>query len=436
MDALHLARIQFGFTIAFHYLFPISTLGLTFFIVIFETLSLVRKTAIYKSISSFFVGILGLIFAFGVATGLAMPFAFGANWSRFSIFAGSILGTGLSLEAIFAFAFESAFLAILVFGRNKVSPFFYWLSACFVFVGAHLSALLIVAVNSWMQTPDGFAIVNGQAVMTGFLQAFDGPSTVIRFVHVVMGAWITGAFVVTAIGAYYAGKKRFPEFTKALLAVSLPIALIASVVQPVIGHSHILNVLKYNPEKSPAYEGIFKTTKGAILYFAGIPDEKNNVIHFGIGIPYGLSFLESGNPFSTVIGLEEYPHENWPSVNVIFTTFHLMVGLGVLMIVIAAVGVFLLHRKKLFETRAFLQILPWCAVIPYLANELGWMGTEIGRQPWIIYKVLHTSEASSAHLPGWQILSTLSGIGLLHALLFVAVMHFLLRQIKNGPRAS
>jgi cytochrome d ubiquinol oxidase subunit I len=435
MDALVLSRIQFGFTIGFHYLFPVSTLGLTLFIVILETLYFVKKTAVYKSISSFLIGLLGPIFIFGVATGLMMPFAFGANWSRFSIFAGSILGTALSLEAIFAFAIESAFLAILVFGRSKVSPFLYWVSACFVFAGAHVSGLLIVSANSWMQTPDGFTVVNGQAVMTGYLKAFLNPSTLIRFIHVVIAAWITGAFAISAIGAYYAYNRRYPEFAKALLSIALPIAFITSAVQPVLGHSHILNVLKYNPEKSRAYEGIFKTTKGATVYFAGIPDEKNGVIHFGLGIPYGLSFLETGNPFSIATGLEEYPRKNWPPVNIIFTTFHLMVGLGIVMILIAGWGMFMLYRKKIFEARFYLRILPWFVAVPYIVNELGWMGAEIGRQPWIIYNVLHTAEASSANVPAWQVICTLSVIGLLYAALLIIALNYLLRQVKNGPRA-
>ncbi|MBL8026639.1 MAG: cytochrome ubiquinol oxidase subunit I, partial [Fibrobacteres bacterium] len=335
MDALLLARIQFGISIGFHYLFPVTTLGLTLFILITESIYYKKREEQYRIASDFLVKILSLIFTVGVATGLLMPFAIGANWSRYSAFAGAIFGTVITIESITAFALESAFLGILIFGRKKVSPFIYLLSAFFVFFGSHLSAFLIVAANSWMQTPAGFQIVNGEMVVTSLKDAIINHSTLIRFAHVITAAWLTGAFVIAAIAAYYTLKRKFTLLSTLLLKLSLPIALITALAQPMWGHFQIMNVLEYNPEKNAAYEGMFKTTKGATLYSFGIPDEKNETIHFAIGIPYALSLLESGDPFSEVKGLEEYPKEDWPPVNIVFTTFHLMVMLGVVMIAVA-----------------------------------------------------------------------------------------------------
>ncbi len=434
MDALTLSRIQFGVSVGFHYLLPTTTLGLTLFIVIFETLFIRTKKEHFKAASSFLVKILGLIFTIGVATGLLLPFAFGANWARFSAFAGAIFGTALSIEATTAFAFESAFLAIVIFGRNRVSPFIYWLSTICIFLGSHLSGLLIVSANSWLQTPGGFAIENGRIVMTSFFKAFINDSTIIRYIHVVTGAWLTGTFFVLAIAAYFSLKKIHTVFTAAVFKIALPIALVAAALQPLIGHAHIMNVLEHNPEKEAAYEGIFYSVDGAPLYSFGIPDEKNNLIRFGIGIPYGLSLLESGNPKSHVKGLLEYPKENRPPVNVIFTTFHLMVMFGMIMLCIAALGVFLLWKKKLAHSPWYLAILPCAVPIPYAANELGWIGAEMGRQPWMIYNVMRTTQASSIHLPAWQIALTLGGICTVYAFLFIITLFFLRRIIRLGPK--
>lgn len=428
-----LSRIQFGVSVGLHYLFPITTLGLTLFILIFETLYLARRREEHRSVSVFLTKLLGLVFTIGVATGLMLPFAFGANWARFSIFAGSVFGPMISIEASTAFALEASFMAILIFGRNKVSPLICWLSALCVFLGAHLSAFLIVAANSWLQTPAGFVVENGRAVTTDFWAVILNHSTLIRFVHVIAAAWLSGAFVVAGIAAYYAARSRHEAFARTALRLAVPIALITAILQPILGHIHILNVLEHNPVKDAAYEGIFHSTNGAPLYAFGIPDEKNRVIHFGIGLPYALSFLESGDPHSRVVGLDEYPQESWPPVNVIFTTFHLMVMLGVLMIIVSGVGAYLLWREQLFRARWYLLLLPWLVPLPYLANELGWIGAEIGRQPWLIYKVLRTADASSNLLPAWQIATSLVGIGAIYLLLLALALFFLGRQIGEGP---
>lgn len=433
MTELLISRMQFGVSIGIHYLFPITTFGLTLFIVIFETLYLTKRQEQFRSISSFLVKVLGLIFVAGVATGLLMPFSIGANWARFSAYAGAVLGAIISVEAITAFALESAFIAILLFGRDRVSPLTYWVSAVMVFVGAHLSGFWIVAANSWMQTPAGFAIVDGRVVLTDLVQALFNHSTLIRFAHVVTAAWLTGALLVAAIAAYYLARSRHEVFARKLLSLALPIALATALAQPVIGHFHIMQVLEHNPEKDAAYEGIFKSVNGAPLLLFGIPDAENEVIRFPIGAPYLLSLLESGDPMGHVTGLEEFPRENWPPVNVIFTTFHLMIVLGVAMIAIAGLGVFLMWRRKLDRARWYLLLLPWMLPIPYLANELGWIGAEIGRQPWIIYGVMRTSVASTTTLPLWQLVVSFTGILLVYSAITVWTFVSVRKLVQKGP---
>ena len=414
-------------------MFPITTLGLTLFIVIFETLYYAKRREQDRAISSFLVKLLSLIFVAGVATGLLMPFSFGANWARFSTYAGAVVGSIISVEAITAFALESAFIAILLFGRERVSPFVYWVSAVLVFFGAHLSGFWIVAANSWLQTPAGYAIVDGRVALMSLSQASLNHSTLIRFAHVVTAAWLVGALLTTGIAAYYLARARQEAFAKRLLSLALPLALVAALAQPVLGHFHIMEVLRNNPEKDAAYEGIFKSVNGAPLLLFGIPDEQNQVIHLAMGAPYVLSLLESGDPMGRVKGLEEFPRESWPPVNVIFTTFHLMIVLGVVMIGVSALGVFLMWRKKLFAARWYLLLLPWLIPLPYLANEIGWIGAEIGRQPWVIYGVMRTSNASTITLPMWQL--TLSFVGILLVYTAITVLTFVSvkKLVQKGP---
>jgi cytochrome d ubiquinol oxidase subunit I len=433
MTELLISRMQFGVSIGIHYLFPITTLGLMLFIVIFETLFIVKRQEQDRAISAFLVKLLGLIFVAGVATGLMMPFSMGANWARFSTYAGAVLGALISVEAITAFALESAFISILLFGRDRVSPFVYWLSAVLVFVGAHLSGFWIVAANSWMQTPAGYAIEDGRVVLTNLSQAILNHSTLIRFAHVVTAAWLVGAFFTAGIAAYYIARSRHEAFAKKLLSIALPLALVLAVSQPILGHFHIMEVLEHNPEKDAAYEGIFKSVDGAPLLLFGIPDEENQVIRFPVGAPYVLSLLESGDPMGHVKGLEEFPCENWPPVNVIFTTFHLMIMLGVVMIAVAALGVFLMWRQKLYAARWYFWILPWLIPLPYLANEIGWIGTEIGRQPWIIYGVMRTSNASTITLPLWQLSLSFVGIALVYVAIMVLTFVTVKKLIQKGP---
>jgi cytochrome bd ubiquinol oxidase subunit I len=436
MDALILSRIQFGISIGFHYIYPIVTLGLTFFIVIFETLYLFRKREVDRSISGFLINILGVTFALGVATGIMMPFAIGAHWTRFSVFAGGVLGSQLLIESISAFALESVFLAILLFGRSKAGARLFWFSACMVFLGSHLSGFWIVSANSWMQTPSGFALENGRVVLTSLYDAILNPSAVIRFIHVTSAAWLTGAVLVSGIGAYYLLKNKFTDFGKRLITVALIPFILCALTQAGLGHAHIMQVKEHAPAKNAAYEGMFTSTNGAILYMFGIPDSKNKVIRFGIGIPKALSFLETGDFNSHVEGLDKFPESEWPPVNIIFTTFHLMVMIGVLLIVTSLFAGLLFVRRRLFESRKILTLLFLIIPLPFIANELGWMGTEIGRQPWIIQGLMKTADANAQNIPASSLLSSIIITSILYIFLLAIYIITVRKMVKTGPSAA
>jgi cytochrome d ubiquinol oxidase subunit I len=270
-------------------------------------------------------------------------------------------------------------------------------------------------------------------VLTSLSQALWNHSTLVRFIHVVTAAWVTGAFIVVGVAGYYLARARHEAFARKLMTIALPIALATAVAQPVIGPFHIMQVLEHNPEKDAAYEGVFKSVNGAPLLAFGIPDEKNQTIHLALGAPYVLSLLESGDPMGHVKGLEEFPRENWPPVNVIFTTFHLMIMSGVVMIAVAAFGVFLMWRRKLYQTRWYLRLLPWLIPLPFFANEVGWIGTEIGRQPWMIYGVMRTADASTITLPLWQLVVSFVGILLVYLAITVLTLMAVKKVIQKGP---
>jgi cytochrome d ubiquinol oxidase subunit I len=433
MESLLLLRIQFGLAIGLHYLFPVATIGLATQILFFQAIGYFTRNETYTRISAWLTAIFAPLFVCGVATGLLMPFLFGTGWSRFSVFSGEIFGSILAIEATVAFTLESVFLAIMLFGKNRVSPRFYLFASFCVFLGTHLSVFFIVAANSWMQTPSGFAVENGHIVVTSLREAILNPSTVARFLHVLTAAWIAGTVIVCALAAGCLLRKKAEAIARPMLTAGAIWLFIMPIAQLILGHEHILNVLHHQPVKSAAYEGIFVTTRSAPLYIAGVPDAKRDTVLFGIRIPGLLSILQAFDPNAEVKGLHEYPRNTWPPVNVIFTTFHAMVGIGFTLIGAGILALFLLVRKKLHTTRWFLTALPWLVPLPFLANELGWIGTEIGRQPWLIWGVLKTADSfTPAVHPGGVIISMIVLV-IIYAVLVTALTGALRTIIKAGP---
>jgi cytochrome d ubiquinol oxidase subunit I len=432
MTALLLARIQFAFTIGFHFLFPAMTLGTALIILISETLYLIRKDETYKKITDFLVKILGLIFVIGAATGIVMEFSFGTNWSGYSRAVGDIFGPILAAEGVIAFFLESVFLGVLLFGRNKVSPKLYWLSALLVFIGGHISAFWIVVANSWMQTPAGYSINEaGKIVLTSFTAAVFNPSTIIRFCHTVMASWITGAVMVAGIAGYYVRKGLHGETAKTMLKIGIILFALTPLLQLATGHIHAIEVINMQPEKAAAMEGHFNTTRGAPIYALGYVDEQNQKT-YGIYIPKGLSFLYNFDWNSEIKGLNDFPKEDWPPVNFVFQNYHIMVGAGMLMIALGLLGAYLLWRGKLYENKPYLFILPFLIPLPHIAHETGWIAAEVGRQPWIIYKLMKTADAASVVVTTGEIAFSLIMFCLIYLLLAAMFIKIFLKIVQKG----
>ena len=433
MDAVFLARLQFGLTAGFHFLFPPTTLGLSLLVLILETLYLRTKNELYKDVSAYMVSILGVVFVMGVATGIALEFAFGNNWAAYSRTVGDVFGAPLAAEGVFSFFLESVFLGILVFGRKKVSPKTYRLSAFLVFFAAHLSGLWIIVANSWMLTPAGFRMEEGRAVLESFFQAVLNPSTAVRYAHTILGGWTTGALVAMAIAAWLMLKGRAPEKSALLMKVSLVVFAVSAVLQLGSGHAHSVQVTRTQPEKMAAFEALWETKEGAPFTVFGIPDEKNERTLLPVRIPKMLSLLVHFDPDGKVLGLNEFPKDERPPILLPFASYHLMILFGLIFVALATGGIWLQARKRLPGARRYLKVLLWAVPLPYLANELGWISAEVGRQPWAVYKVLRTSDAVSAVVPAGNILFSLIMFTLIYALVGAAGLSIILRTVRRGP---
>jgi cytochrome d ubiquinol oxidase subunit I len=439
MDVLALSRIQFGATIAFHYIYPPLSIGLGLQLVVMEGLWLKTKDPIYHQMARFWTRVFALTFAIGVATGIVMEFEFGTNWATYSRYVGDVFGSALAAEGIFAFFLESGFLALLLFGWDRVSRAMHFFATCMVCLGAHFSAIWIVVANSWMQTPAGYKIVihNGleRAEITDFWQLVFNPSSMDRLFHTLCGAWQAGAFLVVSVSAWYLLRKRHQDFARASLRVGLTVALVASLLQVVSGHSSAQGVAKNQPEKLAAFEALYKTTSNAPLTLVGWVDEQNERI-VGIQAPGMLSFLAHNDVHATVIGLNEFAPEDRPPVQAVFQFFHAMVAIGFAMLGIAALGFLYFRQGSLSERRWLLWILVFSVLGPQVANQAGWFAAEIGRQPWIVYKLMRTSAALSAVVQANVVLASLVLFAVIYFLLFAVFIYLLNDKIQHGPDAA
>ncbi len=434
MDALLLARLQFALTIGFHFLFPPLTIGLAWLLVVVETLGWRKKDEVYKRIGMFFGKVLGLTFAVGVATGIVMEFQFGTNWAQYSKFVGDIFGAPLAAEGVFAFFLESGFLGLYLFGRHRVSRGVHWFSALMVAVGSTLSAFWILVANSWQQTPAGYVLRNGRAEMTNFADAVFTPSMWIRFFHTIDAALISGAFLMAGIAAYYILQKREMEFAKKAMRVAVIFGLVTSILELMpFGHEHTRQVAHTQPEKFAAIEGLYTSQDNAPLVFFAVPTTDPPTLNATVEIPGLLSWMAFGDPHATIKGINEFPADEIPPLWLTFVSFHNMVVLGLFFILLTTIAAVKLWRGTLWDSPKTLKALLWSIPLPLAACQLGWITAEVGRQPWIVYKLLRTSEGASITVSAEEILFSIILFGVVYIFLGSLYVYLLVRKVKHGP---
>ena len=437
MDTELLARFQFAFTVSFHYIYPPLSIGLGLIMVIMEGLFLMTKNKEYEILVRFWTKIFALTFGIGVATGIVMEFEFGTNWATYSRYVGDVFGSALAAEGIFAFALESGFLGVLLFGWSRVKPWVHFVSTVGVFLGSLFSAIWIVVANSWQQTPAGFHIVgeglNARAEITDFWAMVFNPSSVDRLIHTWNGAFLAGAFMILSVHAYYLVRGKFVSISKRAFKIALIVATTFSLAQLLSGHSSADGVAKNQPVKLAAMEGHFNANSPADLYLFGWVDKESQKV-YGIKIPGGLSYLISQKFDTPIKGLNSFPESDRPSqINAIFQFYHLMVAIGIMLIALSLFACFLWWKGTLFETKWLLWIFFFSVILPQIANQVGWFTAEMGRQPWVVYGLLRTNEAFSKSVSANQILFSIVLFFFIYFVLFLLFIYLLTKKITHGP---
>lgn len=436
MDVVTLSRIQFAINSCFHYIYPPMSIGLGLMLVIMEGLYLKTRDIKYKEMTSFWIKIFALTFALGVATGLVQTFVFGTNWARYSRFVGDVFGSALAAEGVFAFFLEAGFLGILLFGWDRVGPKLHYFATICVCLGAHFSAVWIVVANSWMQTPAGFTLeetpLGPRAVITEFWKMVFNPSSVDRLCHVLLGCWLTGAFFVISVGAYYLLKQRHQAIARPMLHLGLSFAIASLILQLISGDSSARLIAKFQPAKLAAFEGVYTTAPATPISVIGWVDRENEIVH-SLKIPSGLSLLTHRDLKTAVTGLDQIPRDEWPNVPFAFQTYHLMVSMWVLMFCVVLLGIWKWKKRKLEETRWLLWAMVFSVALPHIAQQAGWISTEIGRQPWIVWKMLRTGEGVSSSIVASQVEGSIVMFLAIYILLFILFLFLLDRKIKHGP---
>lgn len=436
MDVVALSRLQFAVTIGYHFLFVPLSIGLGLVLVLAERRFYKSGLEEDRSAADFWVKLFTATFAVGVATGITMEFAFGTNWATYSRFVGDIFGAPLAAEGLFAFFLESTFLAVLIFGRNRVSKRFFYTSTWLVWAGSLLSALWIIIANSWMQTPAGYKIVGEgatrKAQLVDFFAAGFNPSTLPRYFHTVDSTLIMGGFLAMAIAAYYLRRGTHVRFARATMKTGIAIAAIATVLILPIGHWQALNVLAHQPSKIAAFEGHWDNGPMS-LGLIGYVDQANGKT-VSLAIPRGVNMLAgdfAGKRAFT--GLNSFAPADRPPLQLTYQSYHLMIALWGVMLVLAGVSWYLNRSGKLEGNRGFLGLLMWAPLVPMLSIQLGWAAAEVGRQPWIVWNELRTVDAISKAVPAGEVLTTLVLFVLFYTIMYVAWGRVVTKMIKNGP---
>lgn len=433
LDPVMLSRIQFAFTVSFHIIFPAFTIGLASFLVVIEALRIKTGQKIYEEIYDLWVKIFALSFGMGVVSGLVLSYQFGTNWSDFSHKVGNVVGPLLGYEVLTAFFLEASFLGIMLFGRNKVPPKIHFLSTCIVAFGTLISAFWILSVNSWMQTPTGYSVqANGVLMPENWLAIIFNPSFPYRFVHMITAAYLTTAFVVGGVSAWYLLKHKAVAHAKIMFAMSMGMALFVAPLQIFFGDLHGLNTLKHQPVKVAAMEGIWETEANASLRLFAIPDSEKETNSFSVEVPYLASMILTHSTDGKVKGLKAWPKSERPPVGIVFYSFRIMVGLGLLMALTGIIALFLYFRHTLFNTRWFLKLCLLLTPSGFIALLAGWFVTEVGRQPYVVYGLMKTGQVASP-LASYQVLTSLLAFLVVYLFVFAMGVFYMLKIMRKGP---
>ncbi|HHL4099736.1 TPA: cytochrome ubiquinol oxidase subunit I [Klebsiella pneumoniae] len=430
-DAFHLARLQFAFTVSFHILFPAITIGLASYLVVLEGMWLRTRDNVWRSLYNFWLKIFAVNFGMGVVSGLVMSYQFGTNWSGFSQFAGSITGPLLLYEVLTAFFLEAGFLGVMLFGWNKVPPALHFITTCMVALGTLVSTFWILASNSWMQTPQGFIIENGHLIPQDWLAIIFNPSFPYRLFHMAIAAFLSSAMFVGASAAWHLLRGNDSPAIRKMLWM----ALLVAPIQAVVGDMHGLNTLEHQPAKIAAIEGHWENRPGEAtpLLLFGLPDMEQERTRYGLEIPALGSLILTHSLHKQVPALKDFPKEDRPYSPAVFWSFRIMVGMGVLMIALGICSAWLRYRRRLYHSRPFQWFALCMGPAGLIALVAGWVTTEMGRQPWVIYGLLRTRDAVSLHSTLQMAISLLVFI-VVYCAVFGVGYYYIFRLIKKGPQ--
>lgn len=432
LDPLLLSRIQFAFVVSFHAIFPVFTIGLASYIALLESLHFKTNNPQWAHLSRFWTKVFAVTFGMGVVSGIVMSFQFGTNWSNFSWMSANFLGPILSYEVVTAFFLEAAFLGVLLFGRDKVPKGTHLFAALMVALGTFISSFWILVANSWMHTPAGVEFQDGILHVSSWAEAIFNPSFPYRFAHMAVASFLTGGFVVAGVSAWYIIKGHHVEANKRALSMCLWLLLILAPAQAVIGDFHGLNTLEYQPVKVAAMEGNWETRSNVPLLLFALPDQAAQANRFEIGIPNMASVILTHSADGVVPGIADTPVEEQPPVSIVFWSFRIMVGIGLLMIAVALWGLLLRLRGRLYTPGLFHRVLPLMIATPFIAVIAGWVTTEVGRAPWLVYGMVTLAEGLTPSLTGGMALATLIGYMSVYAVVYAAGGYYLWRLVMGG----
>ena len=435
LTSLDLARIQFGFTVSFHIIFPSITIGLASYLAVLEGLWLWKKDTVYRDLYHFWSKIFAVNFAMGVVSGLVMAYQFGTNWSFFSSFAGGVTGPLLTYEVLTAFFLEAGFLGVALFGWNKVGPGLHFFATIMVATGTLISASWIVASNAWLHTPQGFEIINGRVVPVDWLKVIFNPSYPYRLAHMVMAAYLATALFVGASGAWHLLKLRHIQPAQTMMSMALWMVLVVAPLQIAIGDQLGLNSLKYQPAKIAALEGHWenKGQESLPLILFGWPDMAAETTRYAVEIPHLGSLILTHEWNGRIPGLKEFAPGDRPNSTVVFWSFRVMVGLGMLMLLLGVSGLWLRFRQRLFQSEWFLRFVVVMGPSGLISILAGWYTTEIGRQPWVVYGVMRTTDAVSNHSV-LALSTTLIVLFVMYFAVFGTGAGYMLKLVAKGPQ--